>query len=175
MTPEPMPQPEFSRPVNVGQLPHHGRSMMIEANAAECAALARRFGLPAIASLRAELHLAPLAGARVGLSGRLAARLTQVCVVSLEPFDQEVEAPVALVFVPRAAIEAATGALDPDAVDEEPYDGQSLDVGEAVAQTLSLALDPWPRNPDSELPAAGDGASAVPPAGPFAALARRVR
>lgn len=170
-------QPEFSRLVNATQLPHTGRALSIEASGAECAALARRFGLPAIAALSAELHLAPLAGGRVRMTGQLSARVTQVCVVALEPFAQEVEAPVAVVFVPRALMaEEGEGALDPDAADEEPYDGDRIDIGEAVAQTLSLALDPWPRNPDSDLPPAeGGGEEGELPASPFAVLARRRR
>jgi uncharacterized metal-binding protein YceD (DUF177 family) len=177
-----MTAPEFSRSIAVARLPHGGKALALAADAAECAALARRFDLPALARLAADLWLKPLADGRVRVTGSLAARVTQVCVVSLEPFAHDVAAPVAVTFVPRDAIEDDAGALSADAVDEEPFDGDLIDVGEMLAQALSLALDPWPRNPDAELPAPGDAApraagddEALPPASPFAALARRRR
>lgn len=172
--------PEFSRPVATGTLPHGGRDIALTATEAECRALALRFDIPAIESLAASLHLAPLAQGRLRATGRLRARVVQLCVVSLEPFAQEVEAPVELIFVPRALLaEESDGGIDPDAPDEEPYDSDRVDLGEAVAQTLSLALDPWPRNPAAELPAGdgtGDGDDTPPVArSPFAVLARRRR
>jgi uncharacterized metal-binding protein YceD (DUF177 family) len=172
--------PEFSRPFRLTGLPRGGRSLDLAATAAECQALARRFDIPAIASLAASLHVAPLADGSVRVTGQLAAEVTQVCVVSLEPFAQRVEAPVAVRFVPAAiAAEQPEGALDPDDVDEEVFDGDTLELGEMLAQTLSLALDPWPRNPDSDLPPAGDEGQdegeAPVARSPFAVLARRRR
>jgi hypothetical protein len=49
----------------------------------------------------------------------------------------------------------------------EPLPSDILDIGEAVAQQLSLALDPYPR-----APGAIAGAPAERPVSPFAALAR---
>ena len=37
------------------------------------------------------------------------------------------------------------GADDPDHPDELPYDGASLDLGEATVEQLALGLDPYPR------------------------------
>jgi uncharacterized metal-binding protein YceD (DUF177 family) len=164
----------------VGGLPRSGRAIDLVATDAECQALARRFDVPAIRSLAAALHVAPLADGSVRVTGRLVADVTQVCVVSLEPFDQQVEAAVAMRFVPAsAAAEEADRPLDPDAADEEVFDGSTLELGEALAQTLSLALDPWPRNPDSDLPPAVGDAPDDPespvPRSPFAVLAKRRR
>lgn len=171
------PAAEFSRIVPLGSLPARGRAMEISASPTECQALARRFDIPAIESLSAALQITPLADGRVRVTGTLTARVVQVCVVALEPFAHGVEAPVAVIFVPRADFaDDAEGAIDPDTADEEPYDGERFDVGEAVAQTLSLALDPWPRNPESKLPPGGTGDADQPPAqNPFAALAKRRR
>jgi uncharacterized metal-binding protein YceD (DUF177 family) len=170
-------RPEFSRIVSLATLPHGGRALSVTASEAECRALAARFGLPAIAAFSAELHLKPLSDGRVRATGRLAARVTQVCIVALEPFAQDVTAPVAVTFVPAAVLEEeGEGALDPESADEEPYDGGAIDVGEMLAQSLSLALDPWPRNPASDLPPAAGGDDEAPaPASPFAVLARRRR
>ncbi len=53
------------------------------------------------------------------------------------------------------------------------YDRAEIDVGEAVAETLALNLDPWPRAPDAEaaLRAAGVKREGEEERGPFAALA----
>ena len=53
------------------------------------------------------------------------------------------------------------------------YDKAEIDVGEAVAETLSLNLDPWPRSPDADsiLREAGVKREGEEEKGPFAALA----
>ena len=43
-------------------------------------------------------------------------------------------------------MELAEGELD-----IVPYEGGAIDLGEAAAQTLVLALDPWPRAPDADV------------------------
>lgn len=179
---------EFHRPVVLAAVPARGATHRLDATEAECAALAARFGLPGVHALSAELRLAPLADGRVRATGRLGARITQVCVVSLEPFEQPVEAAISIVYVPAhlAAAEAEEGGFDPEAADEEVAIGGSADLGESVAQMLSLAIDPWPRRPDAVLPGAaaakpGPAAAAQPeeegppPRSPFALLAKRRR
>ena len=59
--------------------------------------------------------------------------------------------------------------LDAEAEDVEPLVAGAIDIGEAVAQQLSLALDPFPRAPEAL------ALSAEPPQGeavdsPFAVL-----
>ena len=51
------------------------------------------------------------------------------------------------------------------------YDGAAIDVGEAVAETLSLSLDPYPRAPGAEEALEAAGVKSEEEAGPFAALA----
>jgi hypothetical protein len=40
----------------------------------------------------------------------------------------------------------------------EPFEGDAIDIGEAVAQQLALALDPYPRAPGASLEGGGDSA-----------------
>jgi hypothetical protein len=63
-----------------------------------------------------------------------------------------------------AGREPADGPDDPDEI--ESADGIA-DLGEAVAEQLALALDPYPRAPDAELPPEANDEAA----GAFAALA----
>lgn len=157
--------PEFSRPLPLGLVGPEGRHERLEANGAEREALARRFGIPAIAALRAELELRPESDGAVVARGRLSARVTQACVVTLEPIEQQVEEAVALRFLPPGR-EPADG---PEEMDEIATEYGVADLGEAMAEQLSLALDPYPRAPGAALPEAGEGAGAA--TGPFAALA----
>jgi uncharacterized metal-binding protein YceD (DUF177 family) len=53
------------------------------------------------------------------------------------------------------------------------YDGGSIDMGEAVAETLSLSLDPYPRAPEAETVLKEAGVKSedeVQPAGALAGL-----
>ena len=55
-------------------------------------------------------------------------------------------------------------------LDEVAYSGGAIDVGEAVAQTLALALDPYPRAPNADAALQAAGITDEADLGPFAAL-----
>jgi len=152
---------ELRRSLPLGAVPEGGRDERIVADAAECAALAERFGIPAIGRLEATLRLTPAPAGRVVAAGTLRADVTQVCVITLEPFDQSVEAEFRWCFLPPGEAPAD----GPDDADDIPTDGHA-ELGEALAEELSLCLDPYPRAPGATLPTHG----ADPPTGPFAKL-----
>ena len=58
------------------------------------------------------------------------------------------------------------------------YEGGSIDLGEAVAQTLALGLDPYPRSPAAETALRESGVKSEEEAraesSPFAALKDRL-
>jgi hypothetical protein len=149
----------------------------ITADAAECASLAAAFGLPGIASLTGDFILSEAPGQASGIIDAelsLHARVTQICVVSLEPFESAVAETARLRFLPVARLpedadlaELASDGLE--APDEIPYAGDQIDLGAALAEQLALALDPFPRKPGAELPANAGSAAG----NPFAALAAR--
>ncbi len=155
--------PEFSRRFTASAVGRRGAEVTVEANAAECAALATRLGLVALASLRCRFSLAELPGGAVAAQGQLAARLTQDCVVTLEPFDSDVEESFAVRFVVE---EQPDEEIDPDSEDEIVYDGDTIDLGEAATEQLALGLDPYPRKPGAVL----DETVEAPGSSPFAAL-----
>jgi uncharacterized metal-binding protein YceD (DUF177 family) len=160
-------QPELSRPVTLTHVPPTGRDLAIEATPAECAALAKRLGIEAVNRLHASLHLAPEAGdprgGAVRATGRLEAEVVQLCVVSLEPLTQQVAAPLSLRLLPPGQAASDTPADEQDEIESE---NGVVDLGEVVAEELSLALDPYPRLPDAALP----DEARDPEANPFAAL-----
>jgi len=154
---------ELSRPFRCSRV-GAGAHVVVEAKPEERAALALRLGIPEVRNLTCSFDLQPAEGDAYPATGHLQARVVQVCVVSLEPFEAEITDEFAIRFVPEGT---ESDDLDLDAVDEIPYSGATLELGEAAAEQLALALDPFPRKPGAALPA--DGAE---PSGPFAALGK---
>ncbi len=160
--------PEFPHPLVLAHVPAAGQALRLEADAAQCAALARRMGILAVHALAADLTLLPLEEGRIAVTGLMRAEVEQECVVSLEPVRQRVEEGVAWRLLPDG-LEPSDGDDDPDDI-EGP--GGVVDLGEALAQQLSLALDPYPKAPCAKRP---DDPGDAGPHGPFAMLARLKR
>jgi len=138
---------ELSRIVRIDGIGAAPRREVIAATPAECAALAARFDLQALDRLTADLTVVrDVRG--VAVAGRLSAAGAQACVVSAEPVPFLLDEAVDLVFSDAAVGEAAEIELEDVDLDVLPLDGDALDLGEAVAQSLGLALDPYPRAPD---------------------------
>ena len=169
-----MSEAEFSRPVRLDTLGEQPRSMAIAAEAEERAALARRFGLLGLDRLEAELAIARR-GEEVTVAGTLRADVVQACVASGAPVPAALTVPFDIRFRPQPAPGRAEEEIElsESEMDVVFYDRGEIDAGEAVAETLSLNLDPWPRSPgaDSILREAGVQREGEEEKGPFAALA----
>lgn len=150
------PPSEFSRPVEGARLGAGETRRTVTAEAAERAALAARFGLLALDRLVAEVRLEPLAGGLIRLSARFTADVVQSCVITLEPVPAQIEESFTLLF--GAVPPTQEIMLDGEGEVVEPMLDGVIDLGEAVAQQLSLALDPFPHAPKAALPEAGLGA-----------------
>ncbi len=167
-------QPEFSRPVRLDTLTATPRELALEANGPERAALAERFGLIAIDSLDSDATLSRR-GDDVIAAGTLRAAVTQTCVATGVPVPDEIDEDFSIIFRPhpQGVSEDEEIELSEQEMDVVFYDGASIDVGEAVAETLSLSLDPYPMAPDAEdaLREAGvKSEDEVEPSGPLAGL-----
>lgn len=141
-----MSTPELSRIVDLRQC--DGREFDITARPEECAALAERFSLVRIDALKATLLLRR-DGDTVHATGSFEARWVQTCAVSAEDLPVAVCEPLALRFVPAREHQPAEEDLeiDSDDPDEIEYSGTQIDLGEAVAQSLALAIDPFATGP----------------------------
>lgn len=138
--------------------------------------IAERLGLGSIERLEAHATLAR-EGSKVRASGRLKAALTQHCVVTGEPLDTHADESFEILFVPQP---------EPGGPDEEIelseqecdvvlHDGSAIDLGDAVADTLALSLDPYPRSAGADAALKEAGVLSEAQAGPFAALAKLKR
>ena len=163
-----MSPPEFSREVDERQVDL--RPVTIEATAEERKALARRFDIVGIEQLQATVAF-ERSGEALMARGRLSASIVQSCAVSGEDLPVRIDEPLALRFVPAVQVEGEEVELEADELDEIPFEGHEFDLGEAVAQSLALAIDPYATGPEAERVRKEAGLGDEGSSGPFAALA----
>lgn len=155
--------PELHRPVTLDRVGPQGTVLTVDAAPGELPEIAARLRLVALASLHCAFKLRRIGAATIEAEGALCARVTETCVVTLDPFEHDVEETFTVHFVPAGSEDDDP---DPEAVDQIPFDGGSVDIGEAAVEQLALTLDPYPRKPGAALPPE----LAAEPDGPFAAL-----
>lgn len=164
-------KPEFSRIIDTRSIGND--PVRLEANEAERAALAKRFGIVAIDHLNAEVALEPIKG-MVLATGSLTAKIVQSCAVSAEDLPVTVAELLSLRFVrersPSRSDEELELAIDD--LDEIEFNGTQFDLGEAVAQSLALAIDPFLEGPGADEFRRTSGLFGDDTANPFAVLAK---
>ena len=159
--------PEFSRLVRLDRVGPQPFRQRIEATPDERGRLSQRFDLLSLDRLTATVDLYRGSGEIIRLEASFEAEFVQSCVVTLEPVAGVISDRFFLVYGPpeEEPREIPSGG---DEAAFEPLVGDAIDIGEAVAQELSLALPPFPRdsaaNMDIEF-------AEMPSAGPFESLA----
>jgi uncharacterized metal-binding protein YceD (DUF177 family) len=149
-----------------------GERLDLVADEAERRSIADRLRLSSLDRLEAHATLSRT-GAMVRAEGRLAATLEQSCVVTGEPVAAHVDEPFALLFMsepetPGPDDEIELGEEDCDVIF---YDGGAIDLGSAIADTLALSIDPYPRSAGADAALREAGVLTEEQASPFAALA----
>jgi uncharacterized metal-binding protein YceD (DUF177 family) len=163
--------PEFSRAVPLSEIGGEVRPRHLVADTDERAALAKRFGLLGLDRLEADVVLT-CDGAAYLAEGTLRGEGAQACVASGEPVPAAIEEDFRIRFVSDAGFGAdAEVELDADDCDTLFHDGRAIDLGEAVAQSFALALDPFPRSANADAVLKAAGVKDESEAGPFGALA----
>ncbi len=149
-------KPEFSRPLVVDRVPALGVEESIEATPEERAQLARRLDLPAILELKARFDAKPWRRGGLSLKGVVEAEIEQICVVTLEPFRSRIEEEVERYYLGETSGGHHPVVLSLESLGEdepEIVEDGAVDLGEVAAETLGLALDPYPRKPGAEFSA----------------------
>lgn len=153
-------RPEFSSVVLIENLETGQIRRDLRADEAARTALAGRYGILSIETLSAAVTLRRLpASPLVRVEGRLMADVTQSCVVSLAPVADHIDVNFSETFSPveyqpRDEIE------EDEIIDS--FDDGGIDIGELIAQHLSLSLDPYPRVESIELPDEPSGQPGCP-------------
>jgi uncharacterized metal-binding protein YceD (DUF177 family) len=150
-----------------------GDRLDIVADDGERAAVAKRLDLASLGRLEAHVCL-ERTGDVIRAKGRLLASLDQNCVVTGEPVAAHVDEPFAILFVPEPDgggpdEEIELGEADCDTVF---HDGAAIDLGGALADTLALSLDPYPRSAGADAALKEAGVLTEEQASPFAVLAK---
>jgi uncharacterized metal-binding protein YceD (DUF177 family) len=166
-----MTTPEFSRPIRIDQLARHAQTTTITADDAEREALVKRFNLASLDRLEADYALSEENDA-IFARGRVRAALAQPCVATGVPVPESIDTDFLLRFVKENddLPEGEEMELDAEDCDTIGYDGLVIDMGEAVAETVALAITPYPRAPDADTHLREAGVISEEQASPFAAL-----
>jgi Large ribosomal RNA subunit accumulation protein YceD len=104
-------------------------------------------------------------------AGRVTARVTQTCVVTLEPIENAIDEPFDVLFLPPDVAGAAPAGRDPVEVDDtrEPLVNGAADLGAVATEFFLLGVDPYPRKAGAVFSGPADDPAAD---GPFASLSR---
>ena len=146
---------EIERIVDLDRMGAGGAAVEIVASEGERQALTRRFGFLGLPAFSARVTVDRRPGGRVVVEGRLRGKIVQACILTLDPVTQELDEAFRIVFKqdlaedrdPESGEALVSAQLDAP----EPLPGNLLDIGEIVAEQLSLAADPYPRRPGVKL------------------------
>jgi hypothetical protein len=146
---------EIERIVDLDRMGPGGAALEIAPSDGERAALAKRFGFLGLPAFSARVTVDRRPGCQVVVEGRLRGRIVQACVLTLDPVTQDLDDAFRIVFKQDMADdldpESGEAMLNSQADAPEPLVGNVLDVGEIVAEQLSLVADPYPRRPGAKL------------------------
>jgi uncharacterized metal-binding protein YceD (DUF177 family) len=152
-----------------------GDRIDLTADAAARDQIAERLGLPGLDRLEAHAVL-ERDGEEIRAKGRLRASLQQACVITGDPIAARIDEPFELLFRPEPDVAPDEEIeLGPDDCDVVFHDGAAIDLGAAIADTLALAIDPYPRSAGADAALKEAGILSEAEAGPFAALAKLKR
>ena len=169
-----MTMQEFSRPFTPAEARRQSSALLISSTAEERASVAQRFDLHSLDALDARLDFL-VEGERVTVTGMIHAVAEQRCVATQQPLPVKIDEPLHVVLVPVQMLEAdgeeAEVELDDGALDVIGYAGGRFDAGDVIAETLVLALPPFPRAPDADAWLKARGVKSEDEVGSFGALA----
>ncbi len=146
---------DFTFTLGVDEVQPDGRSYQLEASGTQLADFADRFKLVALNSFSAAISVQRDAKSDIiWVRGDIKADLIQQCVVTLGDAPEQVAESFELMLVSpelAAQMDEDEVYLDPKAPDYDAFDGPILAVGDVVAQTLSVVMDPYPKQVGAEL------------------------
>lgn len=147
-------------------------SVHLEPDEATRAILAKDLGLESLPALSGRLTVRPwLDGAEI--TGGFRARVEQICGVTLDPFESEIDGEISVRVVPvgspHAPVDSDGGEAEFDLEAPDPPDvlrGEEVDLVGYLVEYLALEIDPFPRKPGAEF----DYEPEVKEESPFAVL-----
>lgn len=142
--------------IRLDSMPIAGRDVHVTPPEAERATIATQLGVVSVDTLDVRLHAVRFRGG-IRVTGRLTADVTQNSVVTLEPLKQQISEPVDRIFLPGGEKAYAGPAnaeifvdLEGDDVPDH-FEGNEADLSDLIVETLALAVDLYPREPNASL------------------------
>ena len=150
MPPPTIIKPELSRIVRVEKLGLQEYTQDFQATDRELNALAERFKIKSLDALSAQISLQLLSNGDVLMTASFQARVTQTCVVTLDPVISKISSSFTMSYTDLADAEGGHDEeefvdLDDDIELSEAIIDGKIDIGEAVSEQLALEIDPFPR------------------------------
>ncbi len=150
---------EWSFLVRAEDISAQGKIVQLEPNQTEKKALAKRLGIVALDDLKVKVKLSRENAHIVHVEGHLDARVTQKCVVSLEPIETDISEDFEAWFADesravnfkKAQHEAQNKKelmelpMLEEADDPEPMENGMIELGDLSAQYLSLSIPAYPQ------------------------------
>ncbi len=148
-------KPPFSFPVKIGQVAANPVELTLSADERERKALAEFWDILSVEELSATLQVNRWKKDGVRVKGHIDGRVTQACVVTLEPVEETISEDIDQIFIPEGSKlmriptdDKGEMVLDPEGPDvPEVFTGDTIDAGAVVAEFAAMALDPYPRKP----------------------------
>jgi hypothetical protein len=152
-------------PVRIADVPAGGVHVRKrDLPAAELAAFAASIGVESMSDLSVDLHVKPYRGDGLAVEGRVRAKVGQICVVTLDPVENEIDEEVEATFRPEATLkphlvhdEDEGMAIDASVAADDPLVGGAIDAAAIAVEFLALGIDPYPRKPGVAFDAPADG------------------
>jgi len=156
--------PEWSHFIKMDEVEDKELSLHIAPDVEGRKNLAKRMGLVSLDDLQADIKIKRQNKRVIKIHGSFSARVTQSCVVTLEPVQDHIEDTFEAWFAdPDQAVSFARARHErnkdmggeeefpmlEEEEDPEPIIDGRIDVGEVVTQYLSLALNPYPHSKEA--------------------------
>ncbi|MCF8474483.1 MAG: DUF177 domain-containing protein [Emcibacter sp.] len=143
---------EFSRIVDVLHVGSKGKYYHYQTTGEENKSLAERYNIVAVKALSAECNLIPIKKGKYNLAVTFNAEIIQSCVISLELVEENIAGNFTAILIQepnKTRRENSEIDFDHDEDDIEYLSSNLIDIGELIAQNLSLEINPYPRKPDA--------------------------
>lgn len=158
---------------NIVDIPAAGLHCERKASASECEDLSNALKIPSLGRLFAKYHIVALPGGGYRLSGEIHADVVQACIVTLEPVPAHVADRFSSEFwADHAHLDSEGEKSILDGADIEPLSNGVIDAGRIIFESLSGAIDPYPRKQGAEFDWQDPAALDLARTSPFAVLAK---
>lgn len=164
------------------EIPGNGLSVQRSATPEECEAMRAELGVVGCEAIDVRYRIRAVAGDGFRLEGSYKSKVTQACIVSLEPIAEVVDGDLNVEFTPDPAVRSGKDSKDGTDADKgdpfaeadiEPIENGMIDIGRVIVEELMAGLDPYPRAAGSQFdwqdPVAAK--AKTPAENPFAKLA----